>query len=168
MLVDGAIIDGGAVAEAIRLVESASRTAAGIYAASQAAEERQVLKDVRRDLKMQIRKEKLAGEHPRVRIAQGGGELRGIAGEEPLEVLRGRRQAELAEHGPHDPAVRAPGEVDVVEPNISCPTRNSSGGNFAMHEGYTRDVIKAIRAKTEPLPKLSPAALATLEKGKAA
>jgi len=49
-------------------------------------------------------------------------------------------------------------DVDVVEPNISCPTRNQTGGNFAMHEGYTRDVIKAIRAKTDkPLwVKLSP------------
>jgi dihydroorotate dehydrogenase (NAD+) catalytic subunit len=49
-------------------------------------------------------------------------------------------------------------DVDVIEANISCPTRNSSGGNFAMHEGYTRDCIKAIRAKTDkPLwVKLSP------------
>jgi dihydroorotate dehydrogenase (NAD+) catalytic subunit len=49
-------------------------------------------------------------------------------------------------------------DVDVIEANISCPTRNSTGGNFAMHEDYTRDCIKAIRAKTKkPLwVKLSP------------
>jgi dihydroorotate dehydrogenase (NAD+) catalytic subunit len=49
-------------------------------------------------------------------------------------------------------------DVDVVEANISCPTRNPTGGNFAMHEDYTRDCIKAIRAKTDkPLwVKLSP------------
>jgi dihydroorotate dehydrogenase (NAD+) catalytic subunit len=49
-------------------------------------------------------------------------------------------------------------DVDVIEANISCPTRNSSGGNFAMHEDYTRDCITAIRAKTtKPLwVKLSP------------
>jgi dihydroorotate dehydrogenase (NAD+) catalytic subunit len=51
-----------------------------------------------------------------------------------------------------------PDAVDVIEANISCPTRNMSGGNFAMHETYTRDCIKAIRAKTnKPLwVKLSP------------
>src|SRR5215475_9345831 len=49
-------------------------------------------------------------------------------------------------------------DVDVIEANISCPTRNATGGNFAMHEDYTRDCIKAIRAKTKkPLwVKLSP------------
>jgi len=49
-------------------------------------------------------------------------------------------------------------DVDVIEANISCPTRNSTGGNFAMHENFTRDCIKAIRAKTtKPLwVKLSP------------
>ena len=49
-------------------------------------------------------------------------------------------------------------DVDVIEANISCPTRNASGGNFAMHEDYTRDCITAIRAKTtKPLwVKLSP------------
>ena len=41
-------------------------------------------------------------------------------------------------------------DVDVIEANISCPTRNSSGGNFAMHETYTRDCITAIRATTFP------------------
>src|SRR6185436_2803364 len=37
-------------------------------------------------------------------------------------------------------------------------TRNQTGGNFAMHEDYTRDCITAIRAKTtKPLwVKLSP------------
>jgi dihydroorotate dehydrogenase (NAD+) catalytic subunit len=51
-----------------------------------------------------------------------------------------------------------PDDVDVLEANISCPTRNASGGNFAMHETYTRDCIRAIRAKTnKPLwVKLSP------------
>ena len=49
-------------------------------------------------------------------------------------------------------------DVDVIEANISCPTRNPTGGNFAMHEDYTRDCINAIRAKTtKPLwVKLSP------------
>jgi dihydroorotate dehydrogenase (NAD+) catalytic subunit len=49
-------------------------------------------------------------------------------------------------------------DVDVIEANISCPTRNATGGNFAMHENYTRDCIRAIRAKTtKPLwVKLSP------------
>ena len=49
-------------------------------------------------------------------------------------------------------------DVDVIEANISCPTRNATGGNFSMHETYTRDCITAIRAKTtKPLwVKLSP------------
>ena len=49
-------------------------------------------------------------------------------------------------------------DVNVIEANISCPTRNQTGGNFAMHEDYTRNCIKAIRAKTKkPLwVKLSP------------
>jgi dihydroorotate dehydrogenase (NAD+) catalytic subunit len=49
-------------------------------------------------------------------------------------------------------------DVDVIEANISCPTRNANGGNFAMHEEHTRNVIHAIRAKTtKPLwVKLSP------------
>ena len=49
-------------------------------------------------------------------------------------------------------------DVDVIEANISCPTRNLTGTNFAMHEDYTRDCIAAIRAKTKkPLwVKLSP------------
>ena len=49
-------------------------------------------------------------------------------------------------------------DVDVIEANISCPTRNLTGQNFAMHEDYTRDCIHAIREKTDkPLwVKLSP------------
>ncbi len=49
-------------------------------------------------------------------------------------------------------------DVDVIEANISCPTRNSTGGNFAMHEDYTRAAVRAIRDKTsKPLwVKLSP------------
>ncbi|MFM1817097.1 MAG: hypothetical protein RLZ98_3792 [Pseudomonadota bacterium] len=49
-------------------------------------------------------------------------------------------------------------DVDVIEANISCPTRNLTGQNFAMHEDYTRDCIHAIRARTDkPLwAKLSP------------
>jgi dihydroorotate dehydrogenase (NAD+) catalytic subunit len=49
-------------------------------------------------------------------------------------------------------------DVDVIEANISCPTRNATGGNFAMHEDHTRNVIRAIRAATtKPLwVKLSP------------
>jgi dihydroorotate dehydrogenase (NAD+) catalytic subunit len=48
--------------------------------------------------------------------------------------------------------------VDVIEANISCPTRNLTGGNFAMHEEHTKKAIHAIRAKTDkPLwVKLSP------------
>jgi len=49
-------------------------------------------------------------------------------------------------------------DVDVIEANISCPTRNATGGNFAMHEGYTRQAVGAMRAATtKPLwVKLSP------------
>jgi dihydroorotate dehydrogenase (NAD+) catalytic subunit len=61
-------------------------------------------------------------------------------------------------------------DVDVIEANISCPTRNATGGNFAMHEDYTRDCITAIRAKTKkPLwVKLSPNAGDIVSIGKAA
>ena len=61
-------------------------------------------------------------------------------------------------------------DVDVIEANISCPTRNQTGGNFAMHEDYTRDCISAIRAKTKkPLwVKLSPNAGDIVSIGKAA
>ena len=49
-------------------------------------------------------------------------------------------------------------DVDVIEANISCPTRNTTGGNFAMHEDHTKNVIRAIRESTDkPLwVKLSP------------
>jgi dihydroorotate dehydrogenase (NAD+) catalytic subunit len=50
-------------------------------------------------------------------------------------------------------------DVDVIEANISCPTRNQTGGNFAMHEDYTRDCITAMRARIKGKPlwvKLSP------------
>jgi dihydroorotate dehydrogenase (NAD+) catalytic subunit len=49
-------------------------------------------------------------------------------------------------------------DVDVVEVNISCPTRNAGGGNFAMHEDHTHAVISKIRAATtKPVwAKLSP------------
>ncbi len=49
-------------------------------------------------------------------------------------------------------------DVDVIEANISCPTRNSTGGNFAMHEDHTKKAIHAIRnATNKPLwVKLSP------------
>lgn len=50
-------------------------------------------------------------------------------------------------------------DVDVIEANISCPTRNTTGGNFAMHEDYTRDCITAMRKRIKGKPlwvKLSP------------
>ena len=53
--------------------------------------------------------------------------------------------------------VSVPG-VDALEINISCPTRNPSGGNFALHAENTANVIRGIRAETD-LPiwaKLSP------------
>jgi dihydroorotate dehydrogenase (NAD+) catalytic subunit len=40
-------------------------------------------------------------------------------------------------------------EVDVIEVNISCPTRNPGGGNFAMHEDHTFNVMSRIRKATE-------------------
>ena len=48
--------------------------------------------------------------------------------------------------------------VDVIEVNISCPTRAPGGGNFALHDEHTFDVLTGIRAATEkPLwAKLSP------------
>jgi dihydroorotate dehydrogenase (NAD+) catalytic subunit len=48
--------------------------------------------------------------------------------------------------------------VDVVEVNISCPTRDPSGGNFALQENHTRSVVAGIRAATKkPVwAKLSP------------
>ncbi len=49
-------------------------------------------------------------------------------------------------------------EIDVIEVNISCPTRDPSGGNFSLQTEHTRNVIKGIRAETDkPVwAKLSP------------
>jgi dihydroorotate dehydrogenase (NAD+) catalytic subunit len=49
-------------------------------------------------------------------------------------------------------------DVDVFEANISCPTRNATGGNFAMQEEHTKKVVRALRNATKkPLwVKLSP------------
>lgn len=49
-------------------------------------------------------------------------------------------------------------EVDVIEVNISCPTRDPSGGNFALQTNHTRNVVSMIRAETDkPVwAKLSP------------
>jgi dihydroorotate dehydrogenase (NAD+) catalytic subunit len=53
--------------------------------------------------------------------------------------------------------VSVPG-VDAIELNISCPTRQPGGGNFALNEETTYRVVKLCRAATEkPLwAKLSP------------
>ena len=53
--------------------------------------------------------------------------------------------------------ISVPG-VDVVEVNISCPTRDPTGGNFALQTRHTENVIRGIRAETEkPVwAKLSP------------
>ena len=53
--------------------------------------------------------------------------------------------------------VSVPG-VDVIELNISCPTRNPGGGNFALNEEHTYKVVTQCRAATtKPLwAKLSP------------
>lgn len=53
--------------------------------------------------------------------------------------------------------VSVPG-VDAIEINISCPTREPGGGNFALNEEHTFKVMKACRAASEkPLwAKLSP------------
>ena len=40
-------------------------------------------------------------------------------------------------------------DVDVIEVNISCPTREPGGGNFALHEDHTYKVVQRIRAATE-------------------
>jgi len=45
--------------------------------------------------------------------------------------------------------VSAHPDVDVIEVNISCPTRNPGGGNFAMHEDHTHNVTKRIRGATD-------------------
>jgi dihydroorotate dehydrogenase (NAD+) catalytic subunit len=49
-------------------------------------------------------------------------------------------------------------EVDAIEMNISCPTREPGGGNFALHENHTYDIVSRVRAATDkPLwAKLSP------------
>jgi dihydroorotate dehydrogenase (NAD+) catalytic subunit len=49
-------------------------------------------------------------------------------------------------------------EVAAIELNISCPTRNPGGGNFALHEEHTYAVVKGVRdATTKPIwAKLSP------------
>lgn len=48
--------------------------------------------------------------------------------------------------------------VDAIELNISCPTREPGGGNFALNEEHTYKVVKRCRAATDkPLwAKLSP------------
>ena len=53
--------------------------------------------------------------------------------------------------------VSVPG-VDAIELNISCPTRQPGGGNFALNEETTYNVVKLCRAATQkPLwAKLSP------------
>jgi dihydroorotate dehydrogenase (NAD+) catalytic subunit len=53
--------------------------------------------------------------------------------------------------------VSVPG-VDAIELNISCPTRQPGGGNFALNEETTYKVVKLCRAMTDkPLwAKLSP------------
>jgi hypothetical protein len=49
-------------------------------------------------------------------------------------------------------------DVDVIEMNISCPTREPGGGNFALHEDHTYEIVKRVRGATKkPLwAKLSP------------
>jgi dihydroorotate dehydrogenase (NAD+) catalytic subunit len=49
-------------------------------------------------------------------------------------------------------------EVAAIELNISCPTRNPGGGNFALHEEHTYAVVKGVRDATQkPIwAKLSP------------
>jgi dihydroorotate dehydrogenase (NAD+) catalytic subunit len=49
-------------------------------------------------------------------------------------------------------------EVAAVELNISCPTRNPGGGNFALNEDHTYAVVKGVREATDkPIwAKLSP------------
>ena len=37
-------------------------------------------------------------------------------------------------------------DVDVIECNISCPTRNTTGGNFALQEEHTKEVMGASRS----------------------
>ena len=60
--------------------------------------------------------------------------------------------------------------IDVLEVNISCPTRDPKGGNFALHEEHTYEVVKLIRATTDkPMwVKLSPNASDVVAVAKAA
>jgi dihydroorotate dehydrogenase (NAD+) catalytic subunit len=53
--------------------------------------------------------------------------------------------------------VSLPG-VDAIEMNISCPTREPGGGNFALHENHTYEIVSRVREATDkPLwAKLSP------------
>ena len=37
-------------------------------------------------------------------------------------------------------------DVDALEINISCPTRDPGGGNFALHADHTGETVRAIRA----------------------
>src|SRR5260370_25594877 len=60
--------------------------------------------------------------------------------------------------------------IDVLEVNMSCPTRDPKGGNFALHAEHTFDVMSLIR-KTTDKPiwcKLSPNAGDVVAVGKAA
>src|SRR5919108_396116 len=43
----------------------------------------------------------------------------------------------------------SPSEIDVLEVNISCPTRDPKGGNFALHEEHTFNVMRRIRTTTD-------------------
>jgi dihydroorotate dehydrogenase (NAD+) catalytic subunit len=40
-------------------------------------------------------------------------------------------------------------KIDVLEVNISCPTRDPKGGNFALHEEHTFNVMSLIRRTTD-------------------
>jgi dihydroorotate dehydrogenase (NAD+) catalytic subunit len=53
--------------------------------------------------------------------------------------------------------INVPG-VDVIEINISCPTRKPGGGNFALQANHTRDIVRRVRSETDkPVwAKLSP------------
>jgi dihydroorotate dehydrogenase (NAD+) catalytic subunit len=55
----------------------------------------------------------------------------------------------------HDVSVEG---VDAIELNISCPTRKPGGGNFALNENHTHQVVKMCREQTaKPIwAKLSP------------
>jgi dihydroorotate dehydrogenase (NAD+) catalytic subunit len=66
-------------------------------------------------------------------------------------------------------AVSVP-DVEVIEVNISCPTRNPGGGNLALHEDHTFQVVQRIRAATDkPVwVKLSPNAGDVVAIGQAA